>query len=64
MSQQTPIPFPRFAERLGISLRELETLCAQGKIVGARRHPYSGKWCIYPPAKLMLSRPVWKAGAA
>jgi hypothetical protein len=62
MSQQQPIPFDRFARGLGISLRELETLCAEGKILGARKHPFTGKWCIYPPAKLVLSRPVYRGG--
>jgi hypothetical protein len=56
MSKQTPIPFRCFADRLGISVRELECLCAEGRILGARVHPFSRKWCIYPPAKLVLSR--------
>ena len=56
MSRETSIPFDRFAARLGISMRELECLCAEGKVLGARKDPFTRKWRIYLPAKLVLSR--------
>jgi hypothetical protein len=62
MSDQQPIPFARFARRLGVSLRQLEDWCAQGRILGAKKHPWTRKWCIYPPAKLMLCRSAGKQG--
>ncbi len=42
-----------FAERHGLSERNLLKYCRDGRIDGARRHPLTGKWWIYPPAKIV-----------
>lgn len=54
MSQQEGISVRRFAEQLGVSERCLLSWCRAGKIIGARKHPLTKKWTIYPPAKLAL----------
>jgi hypothetical protein len=54
MSQNEPVSAKRFAERLGISERCLLRWCRSGKVIGARKHVLTGKWVIYPPAKLAL----------
>lgn len=46
-----------FAERLGLSERLVHRYCRQGRIFGARKHPLTKKWWIYPPAKLLPSWP-------
>ena len=58
MSQQPGISLRRFAESIGVSEHRLQIWCRQGKVIGARKHPLTKKWCIYPPAKLVLSRPL------
>jgi hypothetical protein len=42
-----------FAEKMGLSINHITHLCRQGKIFGARKHPLTKKWWIYPPAKLL-----------
>jgi hypothetical protein len=42
-----------FAESHGLSERYVVNLCRSGKIFGARKHPLTKKWWIYPPAKLL-----------
>lgn len=71
MSHQEPITVRRFAEQLGISERCLLRWCRDGKVIGARKHVLTGKWVIYPPAKLALDcmnpislRQLTKGGAA
>jgi len=71
MSQQDGISLKRFAENLGVSERVLLRWCRAGKVVGARKHVLTGKWVIYPPAKLCLDgmypqslRMLSKGGAA
>jgi hypothetical protein len=71
MSQQDGISLKRFAENLGVSERCLLRWCRAGKVVGARKHPLTKKWTIYPPAKLALDsmypqslRMLTKGGAA
>ena len=54
MSQQDGISLRRFAEQIGVSERCLLNWCRSGKVVGARKHPLTKKWTIYPPAKLAL----------
>lgn len=49
------IPIGVFAARLGVSLRCLYRLCKRGQVFGARKHPLTKKWWIYPPAKLLCS---------
>lgn len=53
MSQE-PITLRRFADQIGVSERVLLRWCRAGKVVGARKHPLTKKWTIYPPAKLAL----------
>ena len=54
MSHQEPVSARRFAEQLGITERCLLRWCRAGKVLGARKHVLTGKWVIYPPAKLAL----------
>jgi hypothetical protein len=42
-----------FAESSGLSADCVRRLCREGKIFGARNHPLTKKWWIYPPAKLL-----------
>jgi transcriptional regulator with XRE-family HTH domain len=42
-----------FAERMGLSINHVQRLCRSGRIFGARKHPLTKKWWIYPPAKLL-----------
>lgn len=48
-----------FAERLGVSERLVLRYCRQGRIFGARKHPLTKNWWIYPPAKLLPSQARW-----
>lgn len=71
MSHQDAISLRRFAEQIGVSQRVLLRWCRAGKVVGARKHVLTGKWMIYPPAKLALDslssqslRVLTKGGAA
>jgi hypothetical protein len=48
-----------FAERLGLSEAAIRRYCERGRIFGARKHPLTKKWWIYPPAKLMPSPSRW-----
>lgn len=43
-----------FARRLGVSDAAILRYCKLGRIFGARKHVLTGKWWIYPPAKLLL----------
>lgn len=42
-----------FAELHGLSIDTVTRYCRQGRIFGARKHPLTKKWWIYPPAKLL-----------
>lgn len=44
-----------FALRMGLSVVYVTKLCRDGKIFGARKHPLTKKWWIYPPAKLLYA---------
>jgi len=48
-----------FAERLGLSEKRVTEYCRKGRIFGARKHPLTGKWWIYPPAKLLPNQVRW-----
>ncbi len=48
-----------FAERLGLSEDLIRKYCLQGRIFGARKHPLTKKWWIYPPAKLLPPPVKW-----
>ncbi len=53
-----------FAEREGLSLKDVRNLLKRGGILGASRHPLSNRWHIYPPAKLLIQpRPYRKREA-
>lgn len=54
MSHQNGISLRRFAEQTGVTERTLLRWCRAGKVIGARKHVLTGKWVIYPPAKLAL----------
>lgn len=54
MSHQDGISLRRFAAQIGVSERCLLRWCRAGKVIGARKHVLTGKWVIYPPAKLAL----------
>ena len=45
-----------FADKEGLSLKQVLTAARRGQLLGARQNPLSKKWWVYPPAKL-LSRP-------
>jgi hypothetical protein len=64
MSQIEGISLRKFAEQLGIRETRLREYCIAGKVIGARKHPLTKKWIIYPPAKLVLSRGYRAGGAA
>lgn len=69
MSQNDGISIKLFAENLGVSERCLLSWCRAGKVIGARKHPLTKKWTIYPPAKLATGTDRWrfpalKGGAA
>lgn len=53
MSQQDGISLRRFAEQSGLSESYLLRLCRAGRVFGARKHPLTKRWVIYPPAKLL-----------
>lgn len=43
-----------FAYRHGLLPARVYLLCQRGRIIGARKHPLTKKWWIYPPAKLVV----------
>jgi hypothetical protein len=45
-----------FSYQTGVSVQQLQKYAKAGRIVGARKHPLTKKWWIYPPAKLMTGR--------
>jgi hypothetical protein len=56
------LPLKQFAEQLGLSVDYVQTLCRQGKIFGASKHPLTKSWWIYPPAKLLCEPRKLSAG--
>ena len=52
-SNKEPVSLTRFAYDTGLSVRTVERYCKLGRIFGARKHPLTKKWWIYPPAKLL-----------
>ena len=52
-----------FAARSGISVEYMTKLCRDGKVFGARKHPLTKKWWIYPPAKLLCNLSTRKTRA-
>lgn len=55
MSQTEGISLRKFADQLGVREVTLLRWCRAGKVIGARKHPLTKKWTIYPPAKLVLT---------
>ena len=68
MSRQEGISVRRFAAQIGVSERCLLEWCRAGKVIGARKHPLTKRWMIYPPARLATGTgwrfPALKGGAA
>ena len=54
--QQEGVSLATFSRTSGVSEQQLRKYCKQGRIVGARKHPLTKKWWIYPPAKLITGR--------
>lgn len=54
--QQGGVSLRAFAEQTGVSERQLQKYAQAGRIIGARKHPLTRKWWIYPPAKLLTGR--------
>jgi len=59
-TEKTPHVPPRgavsaaaFARNHGLKHSQVLYLCRSGRIFGARLHPLTRKWWIYPPAKLV-----------
>jgi len=51
--QQEGMSLHRFAELTGVSENKLQRYAKAGRILGARKHPLTRKWWIYPPAKIV-----------
>ena len=43
-----------FARLVGVSDVTITKYCKHGRIFGARQNRLTGRWCIYPPAKLLF----------
>lgn len=54
--QQEGVSLATFSHMTGVSERQLLKYARAGRIVGARKHPLTKKWWIYPPAKLITGR--------
>jgi len=54
--QQQGVSLATFSEMTGVSVKQLLRYCRIGRIIGARKHPLTKKWWIYPPAKLLTGR--------
>lgn len=53
--QQQGVSLRTFSEQTGIREGQLLHYARKGCIIGARKHPLTKKWWIYPPAKLVMS---------
>lgn len=54
--QQQGVSLLAFSEQTGVSVQQLQKLAKAGRIIGARKHPLTKKWWVYPPAKLVCGR--------
>lgn len=54
--QEQGVSLRRFSEQTGVSEKQLYRYAVAGRIIGARKHPLTKKWFIYPPAKLVTGR--------
>ena len=50
-----PLTLKQFADSIGMSEHCVRRWCTLGYVIGARKHPLTKKWAIYPPAKLALN---------
>lgn len=62
--QQQGVSLRIFAEQTGIREGQLLHYIRKGQILGARKHPLTKKWWIYPPAKLLLGGAARSPSAA
>lgn len=60
MSHQAGITVRRFAEQIGVTEGCVLKWCRAGKIIGARKHPLTKKWTIYPPARIATGTGNWR----
>lgn len=56
LHQQPGVSLATFARMTGLSETQLQRYAKAGRIIGARKHPLTKKWWIYPPAKLYTGR--------
>ena len=54
--QQQGVSLAAFSLVTGVSAAQLQRYAKAGRIIGARKHPLTKKWWIYPPAKLLTGR--------
>jgi hypothetical protein len=54
--QQEGVSLATFSLTTGVSQSLLLKYARTGRIIGARKHPLTKKWWIYPPAKLLTGR--------
>ena len=54
--QQEGVTVETFSRLTGIRVGQLMHYIRLGRILGARKHPLTRKWMIYPPAKLASGR--------
>ena len=54
--QQQGMSIATFSRTTGVSEQQLLRYARAGRIIGARKHPLTKKWWIYPPAKLVTGR--------
>jgi hypothetical protein len=48
------VTLPELCKRTGLTYQQLAKMCRRGLIVGARQHPLSKRWWVYPPGTLIL----------
>lgn len=54
--QQQGVSLVAFSLVTGVSAAQLQRYAKAGRIIGARKHPLTKKWWVYPPAKLLTGR--------
>lgn len=54
--QRNGVSLTKFSHLTGVSEAQLLKYARAGRILGARKHPLTKKWWIYPPAKLITGR--------
>lgn len=51
--QQEGVSIATFSLTSGVSEKQLLKYARAGRIVGARKHPLTKKWWVYPPAQIL-----------